>query len=163
MRFPDSLVIYSTLLVALLLTALRLPADAPAVMGWLRPDWAALVLLYWVMAVPQQVGMGTAWVVGILVDSLTGNLLGQHALGLVLIAFLALSLYERLRMYSQLQQAVIVFVGIAVAQWLDFSIAAFTRGATWSPMMLLPALTSALIWPFAFALLRALRRRFNIA
>ncbi len=163
MKFPDTLVIWATLLLALLLTAARLPADVPELFSWLRPEWAAIVLLYWVMAVPQRVGMVTAWCVGILVDSLTGSLLGQHALGFVLIAFVGLSMYERLRMYSLLQQAFIVFVTIALARLIGFWVEALVRGVGWTPMILLPAVTSALLWPLAFTALRALRRKFRIA
>lgn len=163
MRFPDTLVIWMTLLLALLLTAVRLPVGTPEILSWLRPEWAAVVLLYWVMAVPQQVGMLTAWVLGLLVDSLSGTLLGLHALGFVLVAFVGLSLYERLRMYSLVQQALIVFVAIALARLLGFWVDVLTRGADWTPLILLPALSSALIWPLAFTALRGLRRRFRIA
>lgn len=162
MRFPDTFVIWGSMLVALLLTTMRLPEDVPQIFGWLRPEWAAIVLLYWVMAVPQQVGMVTAWVLGLFVDSVSGSLLGQHALGFVLIAFVGLSLYERLRMYSLLQQALIVFVTIGLAQVIGFWVGMLTRGGTWSLWILLPAVSSAVIWPLAFAFLRALRRRFRI-
>ncbi|TVS17153.1 MAG: rod shape-determining protein MreD [Gammaproteobacteria bacterium] len=163
MKFPDTLVIWGTLVLALLLTAAHLPAAAPEVLAWIRPDWAAMVLLYWVMAVPQRVGMVTAWCLGVLVDSLTGSLLGQHALGFVIIAFVGLSMYERLRMYSLLQQALIVFFTIALARLLGFWIDVMVRGVSWTPQILLSAVTSAMLWPFVFTLLRALRRRFRIA
>lgn len=148
---------------ALLLTAVQLPPGFPEFLGWLRPDWVALVILYWVMAVPQQVGMTTAWIAGVLVDSITGNLLGQHALGLVIIAWTGLSLYERLRMYSTVQQAFIVFLTVAIAQCIDMAIEIVVRDARWTSWVLVPAVTTALLWPFAFDLQRALRRRFRIA
>jgi rod shape-determining protein MreD len=155
--------VVGSLAVALLLTAVQLPPGFPAFLGWLRPDWVSLVILYWVIAVPQQVGMTTAWVAGVLVDSITGNLLGQHALGLVIIAWTGLSLYERLRMYSALQQAFIVFLTVAIAQCIDMAIEIVARDARWTSWVLAPAVTSALLWPFAFNLQRALRRRFRIA
>ena len=67
-----------SLALALLLTAVQLPPGFPEVLGWLRPDWVALVILYWVMAVPQQVGMTTAWIAGVLVDSITVALAGAE-------------------------------------------------------------------------------------
>lgn len=163
MRPVSFVLVWTSLTIALLLAVVRLPPEAPALLGWLRPDWVALVLLYWVMAIPQQVGMITAWVAGLFVDSMTGNLLGQHALALVFIAWAGLSLYERLRMYSLLQQAVIVFVTIGLAQLLDAGIHSLTRDAAMSPLLILPALVSALCWPPVFLLLRALRRRFGVA
>jgi rod shape-determining protein MreD len=157
------LLVWSTLTLALLLTVLHLPADAPVLLGWLRPDWVAIVVLYWVMAIPQQVGMVTAWIAGILVDSVTGNLLGQHALGLVFIAWAGLTLHERLRMYSKVQQALIVLITVALAQLIDAAIENLSRGVPFSFMVLLPAVTSALAWPLVFLGLRALRRRFRVA
>lgn len=150
------------LVVALVLTALELPPGFPAWLGWLRPDWVALVVLYWVIAVPQQVGMGTAWVSGIFVDSMSGNLLGQHALGLVLIAWAGLTLYERLRMYATLQQAFIVFLTVSLAQSIDMAIEIIVRDAAWTWWVMAPALTSAMLWPLAFDLQRALRRRMRV-
>jgi rod shape-determining protein MreD len=156
-------VVSLSLLVALVLTAIPFPPGVPQWFAWLRPDWVALVVLYWVMAVPQQVGMTAAWLAGLLVDSITGNLLGQHALGLVIIAWTGLSLYERLRMYATLQQAFIVFLTVALAQCIDMAIEIVARDARWTWWVLAPAITSALLWPLAFDLQRALRRRFRVA
>jgi rod shape-determining protein MreD len=156
------LAVWGTILVGLLLTVLHLPPGAAPWLGWLRPEWVAVGLLYWVMAVPQQVGMGTAWCAGLLVDSVTGDLLGQHALTLVFIAWAGLSLYERLRMYSLLQQALIVFVTLFVAGCFDLSVESVVRGEAWTPLLVLPPLVSAALWPLAFVLLRGLRRRLRI-
>jgi rod shape-determining protein MreD len=155
--------VWGTLLVALVLTVLHLPPGAAAWLAWVRPDWVAVILLYWVMAVPQQVGMGTAWLAGLLVDSVTGSLLGQHALALVFIAWAGLSLYQRLRMYSLLQQSSIVFATVLVAHCLDLWVESLLRGNAWTPLVLLPPLLSAMLWPPLFVALRALRRRLQIA
>ena len=55
--------------------------DAGANHVW-RPAWVALVLVYWCMAAPDQVGVVAGWTTGLLLDVMTGTLLGQHALGL---------------------------------------------------------------------------------
>ena len=162
MSLRTLLVMSATLAVALLFTAFRLPPEFPGVLAWLRPDWVAIVVLYWVIAVPQQVGMTTAWVAGLLVDSVTGNLLGQHALGLVIVAFTGLTLYERLRMFSMLQQAFIVFVTVSIAQLIDLLVEIMTRDAAFTLWVFGPAVVSALLWPVAFDVLRAIRRRARI-
>jgi rod shape-determining protein MreD len=151
--------VWATLGIALFLTALHLPPEAPAWLGWLRPDWVAMVVLYWVMALPHRVGMVTAWIAGLFVDAMTGNLLGQHALGMVFIAWAGLSLYERLRMYSLPQQAFIVFITVALSHGVGQVIEILARGAPWTPAVVLPAVVSALLWPLVFTALRALRRR----
>src|SRR5690606_27167374 len=70
--------------VAFMLTAVPLPEWAAS---W-RPAWVAMVLIYWCMALPERVGIGAAWCLGLLLDVQQGTLLGQHALGLALIAWL---------------------------------------------------------------------------
>ena len=82
-----SLVIYASLVVALILMILPLPDWAQIY----RPNWVALVLIYWSMALPGRVGLWFAFFCGIVLDTLLGTLLGQHALALVIIIFLNLN------------------------------------------------------------------------
>ena len=94
------LVIYLTFLVGMILLILPLP-------DWVRiyrPDWVALILIYWSMALPKRVGLWSALIIGLLVDSLLGTLLGQHALALVVITYLNLNVYLRIRVLSLVQQ-----------------------------------------------------------
>ena len=157
------IVVWATFALALTAGALHLPAGAPDALQWLQPDWAAMVLLYWVMAVPARVGMGSAWVLGLLYDSLTGQLLGLHALLLVLVAYVGLVMYERLRMFSLLQQAFIVLITVSLAGSVELWVERVTAGAPWTALVLVPAVTSALLWPPVFLALRRLRRAFGIA
>lgn len=163
MKFPDTPVIWFTLILALVLSALNLPSDLPEWLVWLRPQWVALFLFYWVMAVPHHVGLGTAWVLGLLLDALQGSLLGQQALGLLLLSFLTLGAYARLRMYSLPQQSGIVLLLLALLQIFDTWLSSLTTTVDWSLFILLPALVSALLWSPVFLALRALRRYFRIA
>jgi rod shape-determining protein MreD len=70
-----------TLLVAFMLMITPLPAAAEP----FRPDWIALVLVFWAMTVPRSYSVGIAWLVGIVLDVAQGTLLGQHALALCVI------------------------------------------------------------------------------
>lgn len=134
--------------------------------SWLaiwRPEWVAVVLIYWVMALPHRVGLLTAWTVGFFLDVLEGSLLGIHALVLTLIAYLALSLYQRLRMFTPLQQSGTVLVLVGIHQILVFWIQAITVQNTADNMLfLLSAITSAMVWPFVFVILRHCRRSFRV-
>lgn len=128
-----------------------------------RPEWVPMVLIYWVMALPYRVGIGSAWVVGIILDVLEGSVLGLNALGLVVIAYVTLNLHLRLRMFSALQQSglVLALVGInlVVGHWLQI-----VTGQTVSSslMFIMAAITSAVIWPSLFQLLRQIRRSFDV-
>ena len=128
-----------------------------------RPEWVPMVLIYWIMALPYRVGIGWAWLAGIVLDILEGSTLGLNAMSLVIIAYLTLSLHLRLRMFSSVQQAgmVLVLIGInlLISHWLQL-----LTGQTVSNniMFLLATLTSAVIWPSLFQILRHIRRSFDV-
>ena len=128
-----------------------------------RPEWVPMVLIYWIMALPYRVGIGWAWLAGIVLDILEGSTLGLNAMALVIIAYLTLSLHLRLRMFSSVQQAgmVLMLIGInlLISHWLQL-----LTGQTVSNniMFLLATLTSAVIWPSLFQILRHIRRSFDV-
>lgn len=128
-----------------------------------RPEWVPMVLIYWVMALPYRIGIGTAWFAGIILDILEGSILGLNAMALVIIAYVTLSLHLRLRMFSSLQQAglVLALVGLnlMLCHWLQI---VSGQTVTSNLMFLMAALTSAVIWPSLFQLLRQVRRSFDV-
>lgn len=126
---------------------------------WARPEWVAMVLIYWVLAAPEKVGVGIAWLIGILVDALEGALLGQNAIALAVIAYVTLILYQRIRMFKPWQQALVVFVLIGLHQMLCSWVQSFRGGTAPTLIFLLPAVFSALLWPVFMVLMRALRRK----
>ena len=158
-----TLVLLTTLLLAMVLAVITLPASLPMELGYLRPDWVLLVLIYWVIALPHRIGIGTAWCLGLLMDVLLGSLFGQHALSFVLVAYVSVSLYQRLRMFAVWQQSLVVFAMIGVHEVLGFWVESIAGLAQWSIWLLLPAVISALMWPWVFLALRFLRRSFRIA
>ena len=150
--------IWITIIAGMVLAVVPMPQLVPIELGFLRPDWVALVLVYWIIALPHRVGILTAWLAGIAMDVLLGSLIGQHALSYVLIAYVALSLYQRLRMFSVWQQATVLFVLLGVNQLVGFWIESIAGLADWRFWYLLPALSGAFLWPWVFLLLRSLRR-----
>jgi rod shape-determining protein MreD len=156
--FRGLLMIWLSLLLALCLQVMPLP-DA-----WLvwRPDWLGLILVYWCVVAPQRVGVFYGFVLGLLLDLIEGSPLGQNALVFSLLAYLALLLYQRMRAYALVQQAVMVFIllGIVqlVEQWLRTIFGPFSINLAF----LLSALIGAVLWPWFFTLLQAVRRRLNI-
>jgi rod shape-determining protein MreD len=118
-RATESLATAWTLLVALILAVVPLPA----VIEPFRPDWVAIALLYWSLAAPERYGLLTAAVMGIVLDTLTGSLLGQHALALLVIVFLSQRFHFRIRAFPVSQVALVV-IGLLGAYefilfWID--------------------------------------------
>ena len=157
-RMQGSWVIAMSFAVAFLLTVWPIPAG----LMWARPDWVCLVLIYWVIALPQRIGIVLSFLVGLLLDAVEGSMLGQHALSLSVVAYLALVLYQRLRQFNLWQQAAVVFVMVGVNQlvalWLQ-GLAGLTSG---SAVFLVPVLISALLWPAVMTLLRHMRRSYRV-
>jgi len=150
--------VIASFLAAFALTIVPLPEAAEP----FRPEWAALVLIYWCLALPTRVGVGIGWSAGLVIDVLQGTLLGQHALGFTMVAFITLKLHQRLRVHPLGQQAVSVLLLLSVNQLLVLWVHGMmgqppTRWSYW-----MPSLTGALLWPATFLLLRRLRRRYRI-
>lgn len=108
-----------TLLGALILSALPLPDSVAA----FRPDWAVIVLIYWSLIAPRRYGLLTALWMGLALDTLSGALLGQHALALLIVVYLSQRFYLRIRVFPMSQLAVTVVLLLSVYQftlfWID--------------------------------------------
>tara|TARA_R110000823_G_scaffold91174_3_gene201084 strand:+ start:2632 stop:3120 length:489 start_codon:yes stop_codon:yes gene_type:complete len=151
-------VILLTFLCAYVLAVLPLPQW----LLWARPEWIALTLVYWVIALPHRVGIATALLLGVGLDMLEGALLGQNAFALVVVATLSLTLYQRLRVYSLWQQSAVVFVLIGINQLICQWVQNLQGVGAQSLLFLLPAVSSALLWPVVLQLLRSLRRSYRV-
>ena len=151
-------VIALTLLAAFALALLPLPAWA----SLLRPEWLLLALIYWCLALPNRIGLGTAWGMGLLLDVARGTLLGQHALAFALVAYITLKLYARIRYSTLWQQALIVLVLVFIEQMLVLWISGMIGQFPWRWAYLLPTFTSMLVWPMVFLLLRHVRRTLRV-
>ncbi|HEB98157.1 MAG TPA: rod shape-determining protein MreD [Thiotrichales bacterium] len=151
-------VIIATFVAGFLLTILPLPQ---ALEIW-RPDWVMLTLLYWALALPERIGVGIAWVVGLLKDALVGTLLGQYALAYVLATYLIIKLHQRIRLHPLWQQALSILVLLALSQLLVLWVNGIIGRPAHSWLYWMPSLVGALLWPVVFTLLRAVRRNFLV-
>ena len=151
-------IILISFIIAIILSALPLPES---LQSW-RPEWVLLVLFYWLVALPDRIGIGVAWCLGIVLDVLEGSLLGLNALALTVVAYFSLLFYQRLRMFSWLQQALSVFALVALNQLLCHWIKGILGSSVQTLMFLVPAFVSALLWPWIFVLMRGVRRGFNV-
>lgn len=151
--------VFITFLFAIILALLPMPDWTV----WLRPAWVLLVLIYWVMANPYRVNVGIAWMVGLLMDLLTGTLLGEHALAYTVVTYFVAKMYIRLRMYPLIQQGFSVFVFVLFYQFIVYCIQGFNGELPTSQLYWLSSLTSMIFWPWLFVLMRDFRRRFNLA
>ncbi|HEX5055748.1 MAG TPA: rod shape-determining protein MreD [Gammaproteobacteria bacterium] len=150
-------IVSGTLVLALLLTLLPLPNWMEA----LRPAWVELVLIYWAMFMPASVGLFAGFIFGLIVDIALGSLLGQHALGLSLVTYIVLKNHQKLRIYPLIQQGVIIMFILMIEQVLYLWIHGISNQASGNAFVyFIPAVTSMILWPWLFVLMRDIRRRF---
>jgi rod shape-determining protein MreD len=156
---PGGWVILLSGVIALVLTSIPLP-------GWIEPfhpNWLCLVLIYWCLALPQRVGLGTAWLLGLVLDAARGTLLGQHALALVVMAFLTLKNHRRLRLFPLWQQSLSVLGLLLINQLLVFWVDGIRGYPPRDLWYLAPAVGGMLLWPWVFIILRDMRQRYRVA
>ena len=152
-------IIYLTLILGFILTIMPLPEWAQDY----RPQWVALILIYWCMALPERIGVGVGWISGLLLDVLSGALLGQHALGLAVIAFLTLKLYRRVRVLPLRQQMFTVLVLLLVERLSNLWSAGAAGHSTPTLWYWITPLIGMLLWPWVYITLRDIRRRFHVS
>ena len=119
----------------------------PRPIAMLQPEWVLLLLIYWSTISPSLVGVGVAWLVGLFQDSLTGAVLGEHALAAAIVVYFSIQLRLRFRIFPVWQQAFCVMLMVACAKVLLFWIEGLLgrQPTTWQYW--LPMVSSFLVWP----------------
>jgi rod shape-determining protein MreD len=146
-------VIIVTLVVAIVLTLVSLPPALDAV----RPYWVALVLIYWCLETQGLITLGMAFSIGLLLDLLTGSLLGQHALSLVILVYLVTRFRARLRFFPTWQQALSVFALLLNDRIILLWIVSLRGDPLPSLDFWLPPIMGTLLWLPVFLLLDRFR------
>ena len=123
------------------------------------PDFLALTLVFWGVHQPLRVGMGAAFVFGLLMDVHQGSVLGQNALSYSVLSFFAISIHRRLLWFSVPAQALQVFPLMAAAHAVELAVRLFVGGHFPGFGMLLAPALEALLWPLATTLLLLPQRR----
>jgi len=102
-----------SIVLAICLDLLPLPAS----WQFARPWWLAVVVAWWVVEAPQRTGLGVVFGIGLLTDMSRSSLLGEHALRLVIIAFILQRLRSRFRFSPMLHQ-ILVMGCLLLGDWL---------------------------------------------
>lgn len=124
------------------------------------PDLLALVLVFWTVHQPLRVGIGGAFVFGILMDVHQGAVLGQHALAYTVLSFLAIAIHRRLLWFKVPSQAAQVLPLFAVAHVVELALRMAVGGGNFPGWTLVFApVVEAILWPVATIVLLAPQRR----
>ena len=123
------------------------------------PDLLAVVLVFWTVHQPQRVGIGAAFVFGLLMDVHQGALLGQNALAYSVLSFFAITIARRLLWFAISAQALQVLPLFAAAHLVEMSLRMLVGGTFPGLPVFLAPLLETLLWPVATVVLLAPQRR----
>lgn len=155
MRHPKNSYGYFVLSITLAMALRILPL--PTGLDTINPDWVLLVLLYWVTTTPDRIGVLNAWVIGLLVDVLTGRLLGQYALAYAIVCYICIKAHTRLQNHALLQQGAIIFLLLLLSQAMLFWTENIQSPTSFQVAFWLPVITGAICWPLVHTLFHRVR------
>ena len=154
-RSARRLPVVFSIVVALMLSMVPLPD----VIDPYRPDWVALTLIYWAMTLPRSYSVGTAWVVGIVLDIAHGTLLGQYALAMCFMIYVTAKFHLQLRVFPLSQMTATVFALLSLYQFLLFWINGVAGLHTEAVSYWGPVLSGTALWPLLSTIFGGIRYR----
>lgn len=152
-----------------LLAASLVLAAALSIM--ILPDWVAfarpalvlMVVCYWTLTLSGRFRLLASWCIGLIMDVLYGTALGQHALALVICAFIVSKLNEFIRSYRIWQQALLFLPIVITYEFVLFWMDGLAHRSVDPLWRWAPVISSALLWPLlSFVLRRASRFAYGI-
>ena len=149
----NPLFVWFTLLLAFSLNIVPLGRH-PAV-----PDFMALALVFWNVHQPRRVGVGLAFMFGLMMDVNEATILGQHALAYTLLSFFAVSMHRRLLWFTVPSQAVQILPLFVAAHAVSFIVRMLAGGMLPGWELALAPLFESLLWPLVTWMLLAPQRR----
>lgn len=157
-RLPLYILIAVSLFIALLLDVYPLPFEYRI----FRPQFTVMVAIYWIYILPQSTSMTLLFLLGLFQDLLCGSPLGQHALALLLITYICLRSFRRVRHFALWQESLWIFVLVSLVQLINYWVQSFAGREVNGLGFLLSAMSSGCIWPLLRIVLGRCRRRYRI-
>ena len=131
---------------SLVLTLALAVVPLPQLVAPLRPDWVAVVLLFWSLTAPRRFSLLTAFWMGVVLDTLSGSLFGQHSLALLVIVYLAERFHLRIRVFPVSQLAFTVFALLSLYEFVLFWIDGVAGRTVPLIERWAPPITGTLVW-----------------
>lgn len=128
-----------------------------------KPHLLMLIMAYWLIALPHRIGMGMAFLLGIVLDLFSGSLLGIHAFILSCIAYLLMFKFQLIRNLALWQQSIIIFaVSLCYNSLVFLFQVSIYHTITISPLILVSSIVDGILWIVIYLFLRLIRRSFAI-
>lgn len=143
-----------SLIAGLILQLVALPEPLSAA----RPLWLPLMLAYWALREPQLPVLLPAFLIGLILDVLYAAPLGQHAVGLVIVVYLAVRLRSFFLIFPLWQATIALIPAWVLYCFLMFWIDGATRHQAEIWLRWLPAISTTLFWPLLWSVMELVRQ-----
>lgn len=157
-RWIGYIVIVMSFIVALVLSVYPLPLS----LRWWRPEFVLLLSIYWISIFPTTISLAFICFVGLFEDLLEGVPFGQHSLSLIIIAYICILSYQRVRNFALWKESAWIFVLVGLAQLPDNWVQSMAGRPLSGLVFLAPAFTSALLWPVLRGVMDSTSRHYRI-
>jgi rod shape-determining protein MreD len=127
-------------------------------LGWV-PDFVAMTLVFWSIYQPRKVGIGIAFLMGLVMDVHSASLLGENALAYTLLSYFAITIHRRVLWFSPTVQAIHVLPLLLVMQVVQVLVQLAVSGKTPGWTYFMQSFVATAIWPIVCWLLLAPQRR----
>jgi rod shape-determining protein MreD len=134
------------LLISSLLAGVLTLINLPQWLFYFRPDWLALIVIFWIMVLPERLSLGYACINGIFLDVLTVKPFGLNALGFVLLGYFVSMWSTQMRVLSLWQQGLFVTILILLMKLVVGVVATFSSDFVFSSYYFLSAVGNMLFW-----------------
>ena len=157
-QMPTYILLISSFFIALILEVIAIPS---AISG-IKPAWVTLILIYWIVYTPNILAIKTAFLLGIYMDLIVGNLMGTMGLSLSVVAYLSILLRNRFINFSVWQNSFLILILVAISQllmlWVYLAVGKRPQGAGYW----LISVASMVAWPIICICIDALRSRYKL-
>lgn len=154
-RLPGPGVLLLAVLLAYLLTLMPMPGG----LLYAKPFWLGLLVIWMGLEWPSRGGLGFAFAVGLGADLLLGTWFGEHALRLVVLAFIVRRFRPRLRFFTLWQQSLAVGALLLNDRVVVLMLRSFAEPVALDALFWLPAAIGVLLWPLLVVVADDVRRR----